>query len=292
VVANNRTDTVNVALAKVAKGSMNIFVGLDSTGNPALEGATVAAILNSAGDPALEGVGGDVYTGTTDAKGWVVFAGVVAGSYSVTANLDGFVSKVAARTVAADEKDTGYVYLARATARNSRTLSGLVRDADGKAMEGAKVLFEANGNSGILLAATVAASGDYVFGGIPTNVNGGTVTVSLDGFAGFSASVNLNGAETFLNVTLEKASGILVRGSESPFFRAQRDGSGWMLRFQASDFSGTLSLYDLRGARLGSIRIPAGTTSARLFGAIRSEGSGFAVLTQGASIRRLRLPTP
>ncbi|HKP96552.1 MAG TPA: carboxypeptidase-like regulatory domain-containing protein [Fibrobacteria bacterium] len=281
VVGNNQTDTANVALTKVAKGSMSIFVGLDSATNPALAGAAVAATLTAPS--------GEVYTGTTDAKGWVTFPSVIAGAYSVSANLDGYVSKVAARTVTANEKDTGYVYLARATAQNSKSLSGLVRDADGKAVQGAKVIFEGNGANGIVLAATSSATGDYAFRGIPTNVNGGTVTVQMNGFAEFTAAVTLTGAASFLNVTLKKPVSLSRQAREAGLLRFARSGSVLTLEFPAVAEAGSLSLYDARGVLVDAVRIPAGAVHAGLSAPSRS-GAGFMILKQGASLRRLSLP--
>jgi hypothetical protein len=77
-VAQGQTLTYNVALAEIATGSLAIFVGLDSAGNKPLAGAMVAA--------ALEPDGAQVYSGVTDAKGWVSFKGAVAGDYAVTAH--------------------------------------------------------------------------------------------------------------------------------------------------------------------------------------------------------------
>lgn len=281
VVGANQTDTVNVALTKVAKGSMSIFVGLDSTGNPPLAGAEVAA--------SLEVANGAVYTGTTDAKGWANFPSVIAGTYSVSANLAGFVSKVATRAVSADEKDTGYIYLARATAQNSKSLSGLVRDADGKAVAGAKVLFEANGANGITLSATSSATGDYSFSGIPNTVTGGTVTVSKAGFADFSGAVALGSQASFLNVTLKTAVGIVAGGRAFGRLLLVNDGSGLAAAFAASHATGTLSLYDARGSLHGAYSVPAGSVRASL----RTSdliGARFLVLRQGANTLRMALP--
>lgn len=282
VVANTRTDTVDVALTKVAKGSMSIFVGLDSTGNREIVGATVAATSTAAS--------GEIYTGITDAKGWVTFASVIAGSYSVAANQDGFVSKATARTVTANEKDTGFIYLARATAQNSKSLSGLVRDAGGKAVVGSKVLLELNGANGITVATTTSATGDYSFNGIPANAAGGTVTVQKDGFSEFSAPVTLTGAATFLNVTLKVPTSIALLGGNPGRFGIIRNGSALALEFPASKAAGSLSLYDARGALLTAARIPAGAVRADLAAPSRSGAARFLVLKQGSSVQRMSLP--
>ena len=282
VVAANAMDTVNVALTKIAKGSMSIFVGLDSTGNSPLAGAEVAA--------SLDVTGGAVYTGTTDAKGWVTFASVTAGSYSVSANLAGFVSKATVRAVTADEKDTGYVYLARATTQNSKSLSGLVRDADGKAIAGAKVLFEGNGGNGITLSATSTATGDYSFSGIPTNTTGGTVTVSKDGFATFTGTVTLGGQASFLNVTLKVPVGIHSIGTAPE--RLGLVGSGRTLTavFAPATKAGSLSIYDARGSLAHLYVIPAGAQRAELRSTDLVSGGHYLVLRQGALTQRLALP--
>jgi hypothetical protein len=282
VVANNTADTVNVSLVKIAKGVMSIFVGLDSTGNPALSGADVAASLTAPS--------GEIYTGTTDAKGWVTFASVVAGTYSVSANLSGYVSKVATRTVAANEKDTGYIYLARATAQNSKALSGLVRDAAGKAVAGAKVIFEGSGANGIVLSSTSSATGDYAFSGIPNSVNGGTVTVESAGFADFSANVTLTGAASFLNITLKVPTSINAIAKGRNGISLVRNGRGLAVEFPASSVAGRLSLYDLRGTLVGFLAVPAGSTRAALDNAASISSARFLVLKQGASVSRMALP--
>jgi hypothetical protein len=281
VVAANKTDTIDVPITKIAKGSMSIFVGLDSTGNLALSGAAVAATL--------QGQAGVVYTGSTDAKGWVVFADVVSGSYAVSANLAGFVSKEVTRAVAANEKDTGFIYLARATAQNSKSLSGLVRDADGKAVEGAKIIFTSTGGNGITLAATSSATGDYSFSGIPTTVTAGSVTVSKDGFASFTGNVTLTGAASFLNVTLNKAVVSLAwSASAANGLRMVRDGRNLSLEFPAAKVSGHVSIFDARGSLITLRVIPAGASRAAISGL--SARTGFVVLEQGAATRRLALP--
>jgi hypothetical protein len=281
VVANNTTDTVDVLLTKVARGSMTLFVGRDTTGNPALEGAQLVAILD--GDKET------YYTGATDAKGWVTFPSVVAGAYSVSANLSGFVSKVVARTVTPNEKDTGYVYLARATAQNSKSLSGIVRDADGKAVAGAKVLFEGNGN-GITLSATTTSTGDYAFSGIPTNVAGGAVTVTKDGYLEFSGNVTLGAQASFLNVTLKLAASGIVRAAMQPQrLGLVREGRDLAAVFTPAQVSGSLSLFDARGSRLGVWTVPAGAARASL-GSVGSSRAAYLVLRQGALVQNLALP--
>lgn len=283
VVAANKTDTTNVTLVKIAKGSTSIFVGLDSTGNPALSGAGVAATL--------QGPGGTVYTGTTDAKGWVTFTDVIAGSYAVSANLAGFVSKEVIRAVAANEKDTGFIYLARATAQNSKTLSGLVRDADGKAIEGAKIIFQGNGNGngGITLSATSSATGDYAFSGIPTGTAGGSITVSKDGFGEFVGTVALGSAASFLNVTLKKSVSIGRFAGAFQGLRMIRNGSDVSLEFPASPAAGKVSLFDARGALLRSRQVPAGISSVGISTAGIGAQPGFLILEQSGSMHRLTL---
>jgi hypothetical protein len=281
VASNGQIDTVNVALTKIAKGSLSIFVGKDSAGHDQLGGAEVAATLES-----QDGI---IYTGATDSKGWVIFPSVLAGNYSVSANLAGFLSKTIARTVAADEKDTGWIYLVRATAQNSKSLSGLVRDADGKAIAGAKLTFEGAGANGIVLSATSTSTGDYSFSGIPAGVNGGTVVVQSAGYAESSGSVTLTGSESFLNVTLKKAVSIIRNGGADKF-RMVRNDRGLVLEFPASASAGSLSLYDVRGTLLSERAVPAGTTRAALTGASALSGARFLILKQGTSAQRISLP--
>jgi hypothetical protein len=279
-LTNTQKDTVDVALARILKGSLSIFVGLDSTGNPGLSGAAVAA----------SSVNGEVYTGTTDSRGWIVFPTVLAGSYSVSANLTGFVSKSVTRAVSTDEKDSGYVYLARATAQNSKSLTGLVRDGDGKAVSGAKVIFTATGFNGIVLFSTSSATGDYAFNGIPSTVAGGTVEVQKDGFVEFSGTVTLSGAASFLNVTLKLPVSIFFSNHAAAKLRLVRNGNGLSLEFPASVKSGSLALYDARGTLVEAVRVPAGAMRADLSAASRISGARFLVLTQGATAQRLAVP--
>jgi hypothetical protein len=279
-LTNTGKDTIDITLTKIARGAMSIFVGLDSTGNAALAGAAVAASSSSPD--------GEVYTGTTDAKGWVVFPSVVAGSYSVSANLSGFVSKIVTRAVAADEKDTGYVYLARATAQNSKSLSGLVRDADGKPVSGAKVIFTATGINGIVLFANSSSTGDYSFNGIPATVSAGSVDIQKSGFTDFSGNVTLSGAASFLNVTLKLPVSIANRAIGGDKLRVVRGGKGVSLEFSASNQAGSLFLFDIRGSIIESVRVPAGAVRADLSAAART-GASILVLKQGAVSRKLVL---
>jgi len=281
VVANNNTDTANVALTKIAKGTTHIFVGLDSTGNPALAGAGVAATL--------QGPPGTVYTGTTDAKGWVTFTDVISGSYSVSASLVGFVSKEIIRAVAPNEQDTGYIYLARATALNAKALSGLIRDASGKAVEGAKVIFQASGNGGITLSTASSATGDYAFGGLPIGTAGGTVTVQKAGYGEFTGSVTLATTATFLNVTLKTATSILHFAGSTQGPRLVRNGSEISLQFPAASVAGKVSLFDFRGALIRSRYIPAGLSEMGISTAGIGSRAGFLILEQGGSQSRLSL---
>lgn len=282
-LGQNQTETVNVKINKIAKGSMAIFVGQDTTARPPLVGAAVSAVLQ--GGDSVE------YSGVTDSKGWVSFPTVIAGSYVVTASLNGFVTKIQPRTVQADEKDTGLVYLARATAANSKSLSGIIRDATGKAVAGADVVFEANAGGGnhILVHATASATGDYSFDGIPMAVNGGTVTVQADGFADFSGNIALSAAANFLNVTLQKAVSVRAARSqmESPRLLLGANGSA-LLRFPSATAAGRLLVYDARGTLLMEMPVASGASSVSLperlgFG----RAARFAVWEQGGVALRL-----
>jgi hypothetical protein len=285
-VGQNQTETVNVKLVKIAKGSMATFVGQDTTAHPPLAGATVTAVL--------QGQDGVEYTGLTDAKGWVSFPSVISGSYLVTVSLNGYLAKNTQRTVQADEKDTGLVFLTRATAANSKSLSGLVRDASGKAVDGADVVFESNGAgmNHITLHTTSSATGDYSFAGLPTGVTGGTVTVQADGFAQFTGNVSLASAANFLNVTLQKAAvGVrMARASATSLRMLAGPGETAQLEFPAAPRAGRILIYDGRGSLLGAVPVAAGTTRVSL-----PQGIGigrdlrFAVLEQGGTSLSLRL---
>jgi hypothetical protein len=258
---------------------MGIFVGLDSTGHKALSGTAVAATL--------EGQAGVIYTGTTDGNGWVNFSVVIAGNYSVTANLAGFLSKEIARSVAADEKDTGYVYLARATAQNSKSLSGLVRDADGKAVSGSKVIFEGNGSGGLTIYATTTATGDYAFSGIPTGTNSGTLRVQMDGYSDFTAPVTLGAAANFLNVTLQKPTSVNRFASGFSGYRLVRNGREVVLEIASASMPGRVSLFDARGARTFTRAIPAGSLRLSL---PTLGGSSYLVVERGGKVENLSVP--
>ncbi len=278
----NAIDTTDLALTKIAMGSMSVFVGLDSAGNPALVGATVAA--------SLQGGLAKVYTGTTDAKGWVTFADVISGGYLVSGNMNGFVIKEVNRTVLANEKDTGYIYLVRATSQNSKTLSGLVRDAAGKGIDGAKLTFVSGGQGGLTLYATSTATGDYSFSGIPNTVNGGTVTVQKTGFADFTGPVTFSGAASFLNVTLTLPVSIHFSSKSAGGITVSHDGNNVSLQIPEAKTAGKISLYNSRGMVLGSKSFAIGENHLELNNVKRVSGKAFLVLEQGSMIEKINLP--
>jgi hypothetical protein len=257
-LAQNQTDTVNVRLTKVSKGSMYIFVGQDTAAHPPLEGASVTAVL--------QGQEGVEYSATTDNKGWATFPSVIAGSYVVTAGLNGYLTKNAQRTVQPDEKDTGLVYLARATASNSKSLAGLVRNGAGKGIEGADVVFESNGGAlnHITVHGTTTATGDYSFEGIPMGVNGGTITVQADGYSQFTGNVTLGAASNFLNVTLQAAVSVRFNRAASGLPRLVLSGGISTLEFPAAARAGRLLVYDGKGILLRAFPVAAGASKLTL----------------------------
>ena len=279
VIANGETDSVNITLTKLTTGTMNIFVGLDSTGNKPLSGASVAALL--------QGPTPKIYTGITDAKGWVTFATVISGSYTVSANLTGFVSKEVIRSIAANEKDTGFIYLTRVTATNSKMLTGLVRDGSGKPIEGAKLVFVGVGVGGLTLSATSSATGDYSFSGIPLTTNSATVRVSKPGFSDWMGPVSLTVAGSFLNITLSTTVSLSKSVETLQGLRLSRQGQDYILEFVPSKVIGRLSIYNALGGLIQFQVIPVGSSRALISRFKDDAMAHYLVLQQGRSLQHV-----
>jgi hypothetical protein len=277
-VGQGETETVDVALTKIAKGSLTVFVGLDSTGNPALAGANVIANL--------EGAGIQQYSGTTNPKGWLTLPEVVVGTYSVSVSLKGYVSKVASRSVSANEKDSGNVYLARATDRNSKMLSGLVRDVDGNPV----ITFEAAGSSNLILTASAKATGDYVLDPMSTTITGGMVTVELAGYTTYTTQILLSGAITNLNVTLKKPFTGLRVATVGRGISLVLNGATAYLELPAAAQAGMVRIVDAKGVIAYAARIPAGSTRAYLPTRNHGRSRSFLILDQGGSMEKMILP--
>jgi large repetitive protein len=199
---NNQTipggDTliVEVGVSPVMLGTLSIFVAIDSADSVALKGASVVARINN----------NNAFTGTTGDNGWVTFDSVAQGSYTVTISLAGFVSEATTRSVSNGENDTGRVYLARATETNSKSLSGVVRDSAGAAVEGATVVLVLGGGGGgggsLRLQVTTSATGEYSITGIPSTATTGTLTVTKTGLTMTPATVPLTSATNTYNAVM------------------------------------------------------------------------------------------
>jgi Carboxypeptidase regulatory-like domain len=189
------TLSIQVGIAPVVLGTLSIFAA-DSADSAGLKGASVLARLNS----------NTTLTGTTGDNGWVSFDKVEAGNYSVTVSLAGYLARSISVTISNGEKDSGEVFLVKATEENSKTLAGSVKDTTSKAVEGAIVTLVISGSGGgqssIRLQTTTSATGEYAFSGIPASANTGTLTVTKTGFANSSTNVTLGTGATTQNVTL------------------------------------------------------------------------------------------
>jgi hypothetical protein len=199
---NNQTvpggDTLllNVNMAPILLGTLTIFAA-DSADSAALKGASVLARLNSTTSR----------TGTTGDNGLISFDTVAAGNYSVTVSIAGYIAKSVSVSMGNGENDTGKIYLTKIAEGNSKTLTGIVKDSTGKAVEGATVQLVIGGGGGggqssIRLQTTTSATGAYSFAGIPATANNVTLTVTKTGFANSTANVNLEESATTRDVTL------------------------------------------------------------------------------------------
>lgn len=258
VVADEDTVTEDVLLVAIATGNMHLFVGDEEDESP-LEGASVSAVL--------DGEGGEVYAGLTNEDGWVVFADVVTGRYAVTAAHVGYATESTVRSVSTDEEDSGYVLLAASEPGETKTVSGIVRDAEGGAVEGAEVTLTLAGQTPLVLLCVSTATGDYAIEGIPMDYSAGVLTVTADGYNEVSEDVDLDRAAVTINVTFEgPTGGILSSSSVSGRFAARTSVRQGRITLFLRNVSapGTAAVYASDGRVLYRCSVRAGSGHVRL----------------------------
>lgn len=203
----------------------------------------------------------------------------------------GFVSKDVVRAIGANELDTGFIYLARATAQNSKMLSGIVRDAGGIAVKGATVTFLATG--GITIAVKTTATGDYSVTGIPTQTNGGTLKVMSTGFSDFSTPITLTGATSFLNVTLQIPVSLSHQLALNSNIKWSQNGFNFSVEFLNTSASGSLSLYNASGKLVSAKSFSSGAARVSISKIGLHNDFGILLIKQGNTQLSVRVnPTP
>lgn len=283
LLGESDTQTVDMALEKVTTGDLHVFVGKE-TDESALEGASVSA--------ALESADGVVYTGKTDAEGWVSFAGVVTGDYTLTASLDGYATETASRRISTDEIDTAYILLAAADEVPSRVVAGLVRDAEGNGIVDAEVLLTAEGPNTLFSGFdSTSATGDYEIGGVPTEYGQATITVTAEGYTSASKTINLNQDTVNLNFTLESSVAVkLGQSSASAFALSRIDMRAGELavRFNRPSTEGRLAVYTADGqlAYSTDIRAGAGSVTVPAASLMANTAALIVVSTEGQILKR------
>jgi len=210
-VRSDSTTTVNLTIAPPTKGTLVVYVGVDST-SP-LSGAALTAIS-----------GGNEAQGETDDEGYATFEDVLTGNYTVTALADGYVVKAGTRVVSENGMDTLMIFLVEVSDSNTKALTGVVRDNDSAAIAGVKVVFRSGGGgSAITLETTTDENGEYGFGRIAASVNNGTLTLSKDGYATQTVNnVSMAASTNTRDVVLNKASAIWSRLSQRAGLRQTR----------------------------------------------------------------------
>jgi hypothetical protein len=198
-VGDGEAVTVDIAMDPVVMGNATITV-TDAADDSPLAGATVNIRHNIGGGL------GEIYTGTTDASGAVTFSDIVVGYYSATAVLADYVTETGGFMV--EEGATQEVTMSMDAITNEvlLTVSGVVEDADGNAIEGATVTLRSGGGGGgggLVLVATTDASGAYSITGIPENVDFTWLAVEANGYEMAADQVNLGGEDQEVNFVID-----------------------------------------------------------------------------------------
>lgn len=262
-VAEADTTRVSATLVPIVTGNMHVFVASETDETP-VEGAKVSA--------ALEQSSGEVYSGVTNADGWVDLIGVIAGNYTITVSATGYLTETQSRRVDEDEEDSATVLLAESGNADSRTLSGVVTDADGNTVAGAEITLKAGTSNNILsLVESSDADGVYEIAGIPLQYTEGSVTVRADGYEEFTVNVQLDQDTVTLDIELTASQVSVVRGiAKSGALQVRVGGSE--LRFRNVGRDARAVIHTLNGRRILVKQLPSGHSVLRmpeLFGSQR-----------------------
>jgi hypothetical protein len=192
ITVGDNTVQVDATLETVTLGNLHVFVADESDDSP-LIGASVNA--------ALEIADGTVYSGTTDANGWVSFEDALTGNYTLTVSLDGYVTETQGRSLEENENDSAVILLAPAAAGSGKTLYGTVSDAADNPVTDAEITLQAGGTNNILtMIAITGDDGSYSIPGIPDQYGTVRITVVADGFDEYNTTVPLQGDSTALDI--------------------------------------------------------------------------------------------
>jgi len=173
------TDTVNIAVQKIATGSFYVKV-MKQADSAAVSGASVTAAKT----------GGAATSVTAGSNGVAAFTDLAAGTYSITISAAGCVP--ANRTgyqLAANAKDTVKFFMSVATG-GTKVLMGTVTDSASKAgVANARIALtiQSGGVSFVLIDST-DANGAFIISGIPAAVYMGSVAATRANYHSYSNS--------------------------------------------------------------------------------------------------------
>jgi len=250
ITVGDNTVQVNAAMEAVTLGNLHVFVA-DETDDSPLAGASVNA--------ALEAADGTVYSGTTDANGWVSFENSLTGNYTITVSLVGYVTETQGRSLEEDENDSAVILLTPAAAGSGRTLYGTVSDAADNPVADAEITLQAGGTNNILtMIAVTSDDGSYSIPGIPDQYGTVRITVIADGFDEYNTTVSLQGDSTVLDVafaTVETLPNGRLHGN--PYKISFHRDSG-ALRIAGNGERVRLTIHTLRGGLIEDRTVSAG----------------------------------
>ncbi|MBF0431775.1 MAG: carboxypeptidase regulatory-like domain-containing protein [Fibrobacteria bacterium] len=247
--------TLNIEMTAITKGNLHVLVAKRSDNEP-ISGATVTA--------ALEVTDGAIYTGTTDDNGRISFTDALTGNYTLTVTATGYVTDTQGRMLSENEEDSSTILLDVVTDSNSKTISGIVENADEEPISGVTITLQiSSGRDLITMLATSGDDGSYSIAGIPQEYSNGDITASITGFITYEGRITFDRTETTRNITLEEdLTGILDNATQTSM---QMDlGGSHILQITNVQNNTRLLVYSLTGRVLESRILVKGNHSVPL----------------------------
>ncbi len=184
---------LDFALTEKTYGDLKVFVGKAADNSP-IEGAMVAA--------GLQVNQGALYTGRTDADGWITFTDAVAGSYRITANLTGYGVTSGDGLVESEKTDTVRLLMPEATS-DGKTVKGTVVDEDGKPVSDVVALIKFGSKTDkVIMVDSVDANGHFTITGIPDSCTDGKVEVETEIYKSIDTILVLDNQVTEIDLVL------------------------------------------------------------------------------------------
>jgi hypothetical protein len=287
---NAGTDTVNIALQKIATGSVYVKV-MKQTDSAAITGASVT----------ITATGGVLVSQTAGTNGIAAFVDQVTGTYAITISATGFVpgNRTGYRLLA-NAQDTVEFFMTAATG-GTKVLIGTVTDSSSKAtLADVRIaLTIQSGGATFVLIDSTNASGQFSIAGIPATVYMGSVAAIRTGYRNYTnTQVTLgqpNQADTArLNIIMVK----LPTGIISPV--AFKSVSGipeislvGAARLKLSNFNenGVVSLFNMNGKLVYRTKIASHAT-ALVLPATVTGGKYIVTITQKNAVYRQQVNIP